>query len=173
LKNPPADLRVRCLVLPGQDAAPLRKISDRIEIVTGDIRNAADCARFCEDARGAVLFHTAGIIHPRKISELYEINLQGSINVLDAAITGGVRRAVVVSSNSPCGCNPRPDHLFDEEARYHPYMNYGKSKMQMELAVKERQAKIETVIVRPVWFYGPNQPPRQSLFFQMIRQGKA
>ncbi|HRT58688.1 MAG TPA: NAD(P)-dependent oxidoreductase, partial [Candidatus Paceibacterota bacterium] len=33
--------------------------------------------------------------------------------------------------------------------------------------------KIETVILRPCWFYGPNQPPRQTLFFQMIREGKA
>ena len=45
--------------------------------------------------------------------------------------------------------------------------------MRMELAVKQRQEHIETVIIRPPWFYGPNQPPRQTLFFQMIRDGKA
>jgi nucleoside-diphosphate-sugar epimerase len=28
------------------------------------------------------------------------------------------------------------------------------------------------VVVRSPWFYGPNQPARQSTFFQMIRQGK-
>jgi nucleoside-diphosphate-sugar epimerase len=28
------------------------------------------------------------------------------------------------------------------------------------------------VIIRAPWFYGPNQPPRQSLFFRMIRDGK-
>jgi len=78
-----------------------------------------------------------------------------------------------VSSNSPCGCNPHPDHLFDELSPYHPYMNYGKSKMKMELAVKERQGRIETVIIRTPWFYGPNQPPRQTMFFQMVRDGKA
>jgi nucleoside-diphosphate-sugar epimerase len=43
----------------------------------------------------------------------------------------------------------------------------------MELAVRERQPRLETVLIRAPWFYGPNQPPRQSLFFQMIRQGKA
>src|SRR5215469_4462773 len=32
---------------------------------------------------------------------------------------------------------------------------------------------LETVIIRPPWFYGPGQPPRQSLFFEMIRDGKA
>jgi nucleoside-diphosphate-sugar epimerase len=51
-------------------------------------------------------------------------------------------------------------------------MNYGRSKMRMEIAVKALAAKIEAVIVRPPWFYGPNQPRRQSEFFRMIRDGK-
>jgi nucleoside-diphosphate-sugar epimerase len=47
--------------------------------------------------------------------------------------------------------------------------------MLMELAVRDvqRRGGIETVIVRPPWFYGPDQPPRQTLFFRMIREGKA
>src|SRR5579884_3133586 len=69
LKEPHADLRVRCLILPGQDAAPLKKLSDRVEVMQGDIRNAADCAKLCQDFDGAVLFHTAGMIHPKKVSE--------------------------------------------------------------------------------------------------------
>lgn len=172
LKSPAANLRIRLLLLPGQDAASLQKISDRIEIVTGDIRNAADCAKFCADAKGAVLFHTAGIIHPKRVREFYEINRDGATNLLDAAIKSGVKRAVIVSSNSPCGCNPHPDHLFDELSPFNPYMNYGRSKMEMELAVRERSARIETVLIRAPWFYGPNQPPRQTLFFQMVRDGK-
>jgi nucleoside-diphosphate-sugar epimerase len=175
LKQPRPDLRIRCLVLPGQDATSLRKLSDRIEVVSGDIRNPADCAQLCRDFAGATLFHTAGIIHPKRVAEFYEINVRGTAQLLDAAIAAGVKRAVVVSSNSPCGNNPHRDHLFDEQSPYHPYMNYGKSKMQMELAIKERQSagKLETVIIRPPWFYGPNQPPRQTLFFQMVRDGKA
>ena len=173
LKQPQAGLRIRCLLLPGQDSAGLKKHSGSVEIATGDIRNPADCARFCADAKGALLFHTAGIIHPRRAREFYEINRDGTANLLDAAIHAGVRRAIVVSSNSPCGCNPHPDHLFDELSPYRPYMNYGRSKMDMELAVKQRDDKIETVIIRAPWFYGPNQPPRQTLFFQMIRDGKA
>jgi len=173
-ESPRTDLRIRCLVLPGQDVSLLNKISQRITAVPCDLRNAEDCRRFCEDAKGAVLFHTAGIIHPRNVKEFYDINVDGAAKLLDAAIGAGVRRAVVVSSNSPCGCNPHPDHLFDELSPYHPYLNYGRSKMQMELAVKERQQRgqIETVIIRPPWFYGPNQPPRQTLFFRMIREGK-
>jgi nucleoside-diphosphate-sugar epimerase len=172
LKTPPANLRIRVLLLPGQDGAALRKLSDRIEVVTGDIRNPADCEKFCAAAKGAILFHTAGIIHPKRVREFYDINRDGTTNLLDAAIAAGLKRAVVVSSNSPCGCNPHPDHLFDERSPFNPYMHYGRSKMEMELAIRDRAAKLETVIIRAPWFYGPNQPPRQTLFFQMIRDGK-
>lgn len=173
LREPRQDLRLRLLLLPGQDGAALRRHSDRIEIVTGDIRRADDCAKFCADAKGATLFHTAGIIHPKRVSEFYAINRDGTANLLDAAINAGLKRAVIVSSNSPCGCNPHPDHLFDELSPFNPYMGYGRSKMEMELVVRERATEIETVLIRAPWFYGPNQPPRQTLFFQMVRDGKA
>jgi nucleoside-diphosphate-sugar epimerase len=175
LHDPQADLNVRVLLLPGQDGSSLKALCKRIEVVHGDIRNAADCARFCAGAQGAVLFHTAGVIHPRRVREYYEINVDGAKNLVDAAAAAGVKRVVVVSSNSPCGCNPRPNHVFDEASPYNPYMNYGRSKMLMELAVKERQqaGRLETVLLRAPWFYGPFQPRRQTLFFQMIRDGKA
>ncbi len=174
LNKPQQNLKIRCLILPNQDQEILQKISENIEVIQGDLRNPQDCDRFCEGAKNAILFHTAGIIHPPKIPEFYQINLEGTKNLLNSAIQTGVKRAVIVSSNSPCGCNPHPDHLFDEKSPYNPYMNYGRSKMLMELAVKEyyQAEKIETVVVRPPWFYGPNQPPRQTLFFQMIRDGK-
>ena len=140
--------------------------------MTGDLRDPTDCARFVAGAKNAVLFHTAGVIHPRRVREFYEVNVQGTKNLLEAARHAGVRRIVAVSSNSPFGVNPARDHRFDESSPYNPYMNYGRSKMQMELAVKETNG-IETVIVRAPWFYGPGQPPRQSLFFKMIRDGKA
>jgi nucleoside-diphosphate-sugar epimerase len=171
---PSPELRVRCLVLPGEDAGLIEELGDRVEIVRGDIVRDEDCAKLCEGAAGAVLFHVAGIIHPRRRAEFYSVNVDGTRNVLEAAIAAGVRRAVVMSSNSPCGTNPHPDHVFDEDSPYHPYMHYGRSKMLMEQAVAGygQAGKIETVIVRAPWFYGPNQPPRQSLFFRMIRDGK-
>ncbi len=47
--------------------------------------------------------------------------------------------------------------------------------MMMEQLVQEQQqgGRIETVIIRPTWYYGPHQPPRQTLFFKMVRDGKA
>jgi nucleoside-diphosphate-sugar epimerase len=174
LPRPNPQLRVRCLVLPGEDAALIEELGDRVEIVRGDITRAQDCATLCEGAAGAVLFHVAGVIHPRRRAELYSVNVDGTRNILEAAIAARVRRAVVMSSNSPCGTNPHPDHVFDEASPYRPYMHYGRSKMLMEQQVAgyQRAGKIETVIIRAPWFYGPNQPPRQSLFFRMIRDGK-
>src|SRR5262245_60480968 len=168
----PSDRCIRCLVLPGQNVSALQTLSPHMEIVFCDIRNRGDCERFCQDAQGAILFHTAGIVHPRRVREFYEINRDGAIHLLDAAVRAGVKRFVAVSSNSPCGCNPHPDHLFDELSPYRPYRHYGRSKMEMELAVQQCAGKIETVIIRAPWFYGPNQPARQTLFFKMIRDGK-
>jgi nucleoside-diphosphate-sugar epimerase len=121
-----------------------------------------------------VVIHTAGMIHPRRVRQFYEVNVEGTRNLLTAAMAAGVRRAVVVSSNSPLGCNPFPEHVFDEDSPYHPYRGYGRSKMRMEQAVHDLSGsgRMETVIIRPPWFYGPWQPPRQTLFFTLIRTGK-
>jgi len=175
LKKAQPVLRIRCLVLPGQNTSDLVKLSPEIAIVSGNLENPADCERFCLGAEGGSVFHTAGIIHPRRVADFYAVNVAGTRNLLNAAIDAGVKRAVVMSSNSPCGCNPHPDHLFDELSPYRPYMHYGRSKMEMELAIKTllQTGKIEIVVIRAPWFYGPNQPPRQSVFFKMIKEGKA
>jgi nucleoside-diphosphate-sugar epimerase len=175
LATPPADVRIRCLVLPGEDATALSHLSERVEVVIGDVRDPAACARLFEGTRDAVVFHIAGVIHPRRVDEFYSINVDGTRRVLEAAIAAGARRAVVMSSNSPCGNNPNREHRFDERSPYHPYMNYGRSKMLMEMAVKDLRAAsaLESVLIRAPWFYGPYQPPRQTLFLQMIRDGKA
>jgi nucleoside-diphosphate-sugar epimerase len=174
LKGGFKDLNIRCLLLPQDDEAAIKVIFPAAEIVRGDVCSPRDCEALCQDMKDATVFHVAGIIHPKKISQLFDINVQGTKNVLNAAVAAGVKRAVVMSSNSPCGCNPHRDHLFDEDSPYNPYMGYGKSKMQMEQAVQAIQAtgSMETVIIRAPWFYGPHQPPRQRLFFEMIRDGK-
>src|SRR5262245_30930091 len=167
--------QVRAFVLPGTDTSELLRWAPEIRVVEGDVRSPEDCRRLCADARGASVFHTAGIVHPRRVREFHEVNVVGTRNVLEAAAEAGARRALVVSSNSPFGTNPNVEHVFDEMSPYHPYMGYGLSKMQMELAVRDihRAGRLETVLIRPPWFYGPNQPPRQTLFFEMIRTGKA
>src|SRR5262249_43242721 len=108
----PANLRIRCLALPGADADELQSFGPNVEVFTGDLRNPDDCARFTEGARGAWLFHTAGIIHPDRVKDFYGINVEGARNLIAAAERARVRRMVAVSSNSPLGNNPHTDHLF-------------------------------------------------------------
>jgi nucleoside-diphosphate-sugar epimerase len=166
--------RVRCLVQPGMSTDRLREIIPDVEVVEGDIRDPAAAGRLCARAEGATLFHLAGIIHPRRTRDLYEVNVQGTCHLISAAAGAGVRRIVATSSNSPAGVR-RDGSLFDETAPYRPYLSYGRSKMLMEKALNEahRSGALEAVILRPCWFYGPEQPPRQTLFFTMIKQGKA
>jgi nucleoside-diphosphate-sugar epimerase len=171
----PSFSRVRALVLPGTDTASLRKRYPDLELVSGDVRDPAAVGRFCAGAEGATLFHLAGIIHPGRVRELFEINTEGTRHVLAAAAAAGVRRVVATSSNSPAGVSRDPATLFDETSPYRPYMGYGRSKKLMEddLNAANASGAIETVILRPCWFYGPEQPARQSTFFKMIREGKA
>jgi nucleoside-diphosphate-sugar epimerase len=166
--------KIRVLVLPDENVTALQRISENIEIIRGDVRLPGDCERLVNGAEGAVLFHTAGIIHPRTIKDFYDINLNGTLNVLNAAKNSNLKRAVIVSSNSPIGCNPVAGHLFDEESPFNPYMHYGRSKMLMEQGIirVQEEGMLETVRIRAPWFYGPFQPERQTLFFRMIRDGK-
>lgn len=167
---------LRCLVLPGQDVGSIQSIKGRIEVIRGDLSKPETLRSFFAGASGATLFHCAGMIHPDKgVKQFYDVNVTGVSNLIEAALQVGIKRLIHVSSNSPIGCNPDRTHLFDESSPYNPYMNYGKSKKTAEELVNEagHSGKIETVIIRPPWFYGPDQPPRQTLFFQMIRDGKA
>ena len=167
--------KVRCLVRPSEDGAVLTELSPELELVLGDLTDADSLRAFCSNAEGAALFHVAGLVHPTRFTRDFErVNVEGTRSLLAAAEGAGVRRVVAVSSNSPIGCNPSADHVFDESSPYHPYMGYGRSKARMEAVVHEFQAggRLETVIIRPPWFYGPRQPDRQTRFFTMIKDGR-
>jgi nucleoside-diphosphate-sugar epimerase len=176
LSEPDRARRIRCLVAPELDKSALRGLPAGVETGEGDLRDPKALSAFARNAEGAILFHCAGVVHPRgRTSDFFSINVDGTRNLLEAAENAHVRRAVIVSSNSPFGFNTNRDDSFDEQSPYNPYMGYGRSKMLMEELVHTYQArgKMETVIVRPTWFYGPDQPPRQTRFFRMIRRGRA
>jgi nucleoside-diphosphate-sugar epimerase len=80
---------------------------------------------------------------------------------------------VHVSSNSPFGTNPQASDTFRAIEPYHPYLAYGWSKMEGELAVLDAVGRgLDATIVRPPWFYGPFQPARQTTFFRLVRAGR-
>jgi nucleoside-diphosphate-sugar epimerase len=171
---PPERTAIAALVHPDA-AAAASKVAPGIDYISADLCDVAKLKPLFANASGATVFHIAGVIHPRsKVSELYQTNVDGTRNMLNLAIEAGAKRFIYVSSNSPCGCNKSSDERFTESSPYNPYMSYGRSKMQAEQLINQAHARkaIETVIVRPPWFYGPHQPPRQTLFFKMIKDGK-
>lgn len=160
---------LKCLVYPGSDEAELKALG--VEIIHGSV-SAPETLKGSMKGCDA-LIHMAGIIHPKKVSEFYEVNDQGTQNVLEEASQAGLKRIVFISSNSPAGFSP-PGRLLTEEGTPQPYMHYGKSKYRAEqiLLKAAKEKRIEAVILRPCWYYGPRQPARQTRFFRMIRKGR-
>jgi nucleoside-diphosphate-sugar epimerase len=103
---------------------------------------------------------------------MFDVNVGGTQLAIDRARRAGASRFVHVSSNSPFGANARPTDRFTESSPFNPYMGYGKSKLEAEQVVERSRDEIETVIVRPPWFYGPHQPTRQTQFLATIRKGR-
>jgi nucleoside-diphosphate-sugar epimerase len=165
--------RVRALVTSAADAELVGALP-RVDAVVGDIRRPDGLTELFADLGGVVdVIHTAGVIHPARMDDFTEVNARGTENVMRFASTHGVRRAVHVSSNSPFGVNVHRADTFRNDEPYAPYYGYGRSKMQAEVRVLDAVAGgLDAVIVRPPWFYGPFQPPRQTTFFRMVRTGK-
>jgi nucleoside-diphosphate-sugar epimerase len=162
---------VRCVVHPTVDPEALQRLGEGVEIVRADVRDRRGIEGTCLGAE--TVFHCAGVIHPRRVQDLYDVNVAGTQNVLDAAMQSGASKFVYVSSNSPAGLNLLPSTLMVESDPPRPYLAYGLSKLQSEWIINDafRAGRIRTTILRPCWFYGPHQPQRQTRFFKMIRGG--
>lgn len=164
---------IRPFVRTRVEADAMSALGSGVRPVVGDLRRPNDLDRLFADLDGTTdVIHTAGVIHPRDVAEFTEVNSVGTRSVLALARATGTRRFVHVSSNSPFGTNSHPGDRFRNDEPYHPYYGYGRSKMDAELAVFDAvDAGLDAVIVRPPWFYGPYQPPRQTTFFTMVRTG--
>jgi nucleoside-diphosphate-sugar epimerase len=166
--------KLRLLAHGADDVPVAMNDAPHAEVFVGDVADEQAMARLFSNAKDATVIHAAGVIHPRRVSDFQHANVSGTDTVLRAAARAGVRRFVHVSSNSPFGVNPHADDRFRADEPYHPYLGYGHSKMQAELLVRDAHANgmLETVVVRPPWFYGPWQPRRQTTFFRMVRTGR-
>jgi len=166
---------VRALVTGADDADRLRMVLPSVSAVVGDVRDAASLTPLFAGVndRSVDVIHAAGVIHPVTFADFDAVNAEGARAVAELALATGVRRMVHVSSNSPFGTNTHPGDHFRNVEPYAPYYGYGTSKMRGELAVLDAVSRgLDAVIVRPPWFYGPHQPPRQTTFFKMVRAGR-
>ena len=119
------------------------------------------------------VIHTAGVIHPRTRRRLRRGQRPRHRQRRRAPrwppACGGSCTCRRTARSAP---TRTAGDAFRNDEPYHPYYGYGRSKMQAELRVLDAVGRgLDAVIVRPPWFYGPFQPPRQTTFFRMVRTG--
>ncbi|MDX6512252.1 MAG: hypothetical protein QOE36_1756 [Gaiellaceae bacterium] len=154
------------------DVAPLDdpELERSVEELRGDVR---DPARVRELVAGAdVVFHAAAALPIRASRELIRsVNVGGTEAVLLAAREAGVRRVVLVSSTAVYGVPDR--HPIGEDAPLVGVGVYGESKIDAERLVRVAgRAGLETVIVRPKTFIGPERLGVFEILFDWIREGR-
>lgn len=135
------------------------------ELVEGDVRDAGLVADLVADAE--FVFHQAAqagvrasVTNPRRVDD---INVEGTLNVLDAARDSPVERVVFASSSSVYG---KPRYLpYDEEHPTTPVSPYGVSKLAAEsyIRVYGDLYDIPTVALRYFTVYGPRMRPNMAI----------
>ncbi len=128
-----------------------------MEIIEGDLLETASLVR--ATAGQSVVFHTAGKVTdwgPR--SEYFQVNAEGTRNVIAACRESGVGRLVHVSSLSVLGL-PRSGVVVTEETPYPRSLPdwYSQSKKAAELLVRAANGEggLATTVVRPGVIWGP------------------
>ncbi len=149
--------RVRAFARPGSDQRNLAGLD--IEIATGDIRSRdslAAAVRGCHAVIHAAADYRLWVPQP---AVMLETNVQGSINVLDAAAEAGVERVVYTSSVATLGLDGSRAPADEETPVTLADMIgvYKRSKYLAEEAVRRRAAERgqDVVTVNPSTPIGP------------------
>lgn len=136
----------------------------QIEVVEADVRDAPQLDYYA--ANCDVIFHEAAIVsvpysveHPQ---ETHDVNIQGTLNVLQAARRQKVRRVVFASSAAVYGQEPTLPKK--ESMRMEPVSPYGVEKATSEfyLATWSELFGVETVALRYFNVFGPRQDPSSA-----------
>jgi UDP-glucose 4-epimerase len=135
--------------------------SPAVVIVAGDIRDEDALAAACTDVD--VVLHLAArsnvIGSEQHLNEACEINVTGTVNVLNAALKAGVRRLVFTSSREVYG---DPQSLpVREDAPLSPKNVYGASKLAGEVYCDVfRRRGLDVRILRLGNVFGPRDSER-------------
>ena len=148
---------VRAVVPPFEDTVPLDGLA--VEMVEGDVLKIDSLMQAFKGSD--VVYHLAGIISilPGKSELLYQVNVTGTRNVVEACLKTGVRRFVYTSSIHAVR-EPPHGTVIDETLPYDPdnvLGDYAKSKAQATLEVlKGINRGLNGVIVCPTGVIGPH-----------------
>jgi UDP-glucose 4-epimerase len=135
------------------------------QLVEGDVRNTDLVTELVSNAE--YVYHQAAqagvrpsVKNPRKYDE---VNVDGTLNVLDAARNTGIKRVVFASSSSVYG---RPEYLpYDEVHPTTPVSPYGASKLAAEryVCAYNKVYDLPTVALRYFTVYGPRMRPNMAI----------
>lgn len=145
--------RVRALTRHPDDHPWLKTLG--VEPIAGDVEDA-EVVR-CGVKGCQYVVHAAGRFSFWGKREQFErTNVQGSENVMRAALDAGVKKFVHISTIVVVG-TPLPDRIVDETHPTNPIDPYQLSKLKGEqLALQHhREHGLPVVILRPGAFYGP------------------
>ncbi|MFA6027433.1 MAG: SDR family oxidoreductase [Patescibacteria group bacterium] len=149
--------KVRLLLLPGEKTESLEGLS--FEKVEGDVQKIATLEKAFAGAKA--VFHLAGIISisPGQKKLIYQVNVEGTKNVIKACLKTGVKRLVYTSSIHAF-VEPPSDETINEDQLIIPEGvsgHYAKSKAMATLAVLKavKEKKLNAVIVAPSGVIGP------------------
>jgi len=150
--------RVRVLVRPASDRRNVSGLA--VEIVEGDLRRASTLAAAC--AGCSALYHVAADyrLWTRDPRELYASNVEGTRNLMRAALGAGIPRIVYTSSVATLGLHADGSPATEDSPVGLGNMigHYKRSKFLAERAVDELVAQegLPAVIVNPSTPIGPH-----------------
>jgi nucleoside-diphosphate-sugar epimerase len=150
-------------VVPLDDAELERSVDER----RGDIRDRESVRKLVDGAD--VVVHAAAALPIQASREsIRSVNVGGTENVLRAGDDAGVRRVVFISSTAVYGVPEK--HPIEEDDPLVGVGWYGESKIDAEGLC--RVAAVETTIVRPKTFIGPERLGVFEILFDWIREGR-
>lgn len=136
----------------------------RFQLVRGDIRNSSDLRRAFSSSDIDMVVHLAAMagVRPSILQPIYyhEVNVLGTVNLLDMMEEFGVRKMVFASSSSVYG--DTSEAPFREDARVDsPISPYAATKRAGELScyTYHHLYGIDTACLRFFTVYGPRQRP--------------
>jgi len=144
----------------------------RLEVVIGDIRDREVLRKAVRNVK--YVFHLAGLpasaVPATTTGDVHAVNVEGTLNLLHAALTEGVWRVVLGSCASVYGV-PGAGPL-GEDAPLRPASLFAASKVAAETYCRAFHARhqLDTVILRYFTAYGPRQggPYRAALIPELV-----
>ena len=139
----------------------LTEIADRIELIEGDIRDRDAVDRAIDGC--AAIFHQAALGSvPRSMDDpvtSHDVNVNGTVTVLEAARAAGIKRVVFAASSSAYG--ERAESPKHEGMAPMPISPYAANKVSCEAYMQAYAAGygMETVCLRYFNVFGPHQDP--------------